>query len=755
MADVYAMESIVPETVKVTGADAPISELKPLVLVQLGQNLNMTFNQYKSDRQLAEHRWLRNQRQYLGVYDPDVEKELQQNRSRAYPKLTRVKCISILSRIMNLMFQGNDENWTLEAAPWPDMTEDDVKKAVADAQAEDSKNGGQPQKVTRPYVMAAVQKAAQKRADTIKALIKDQLQELGGDQTEDYVSLNRRVLQSGLLYGLGVLRGPFARECEMIEWSDDDEMPMPKRIKAWKPQYEFTPVWDFYPDMSARNFKNQDGYFIRKVMSRQGLRKLADRVDFLDNNIRRYLATHTMGNYRPQWYESELREMGVKSNVNEQKAESQKYEILIWQGPCSGHFLQLAGAEISGDKLADDIDAEVWMIDGIIIKCVVNPWKELEVDMTMLHTYCYDEDDTSPIGFGVPVAIRDSQMGVSAATRMLMDNASVVCGPNIEINTDLMRPDQDISVISAYKVWYREGEGVDAQWPAVRNVQIDAHLDPLMKIIDLFFKIADMETFVGPATGGDMSQTPSEPFRTAAGASMMRGDAALPFKDMIRAFDCFTQSVVQSMLNFNRKFNPTLTPDGDYNVIARGATSLMAKEVRGMQADNLATSLTDGEKLYVDDKKLLSVRVKARDMEDIMVDDDEAARREAQQAQTSQQQQDQMQKMAEGQLRAILAKAYSSITQGQKNAANADGTQVDNALTLLERGMANGVIEGGGMGPAGAPQGGGAGAGPGAGDDDLLSGGPSGGGQGGPAQGPAGQVPAPSGGGQQLQAPPA
>ena len=556
-ATAYALENIVPTAVAVQSTkNSPIDRLEPVTLTQLGQNLNLLFNQFRADRQLAEQRWLRNQRQYLGVYDPDIEKELQPNRSRAYPKLTRVKCISVLSRIMNLMFQGNDKNWTLSATPWPDMTKEDVVDAVKKAQADDQKNGGQPQQITREYVMAAVKKAAQCRANTVIELIDDQFQELGGDQTEDYVALNRRALASGLLYGLGVLRGPFARPCQMIRWSDDDKMPMPTRIKAYKPEFEFLSIWDFYPDMAAKRFKKMDGYFVRKVLSRQQFRDLADREDFMEQSIRLYLASHPQGNYRPQWYESELRAMGVKANVNETKAESTKYEILIYHGPITGQFLTLCGEEIDDARLADYIDAEIWMVDGLVIKGVANPWKALGVEMPMVHTYCYDEDDTSPIGFGLPTAIRDTQMNLSAAVRMLLDNASVVCGPNIEVNTDLMRPDMDITAITAYKVWYREGTDASAQWPAVRNVQIDAHIDSLLKIIDLFFRIADMETFVGPATGGDMSKGPSEPFRTAAGASMLRGDAALPFKDMIRAFDTFTQSIVNSVVVFNQKFNP-------------------------------------------------------------------------------------------------------------------------------------------------------------------------------------------------------
>ncbi len=690
---------------------APVKHIDSDNLRQLGQNLNMLFNQYRADRRLAELRWLRNQRQYLGVYDPEIEATLNAQRSRAYPRLTRVKCISVLSRLMNLMFQGNERNWELRAAPWPDMTIEEVQEAIEEALTADQKAGVTPdgQGPDLEYMMSAIKVFAQKRAEKLSLLIDDQLQELGGDQTEDYVALNRKALQSGILYGLGVLRGPFVRESKGVTWDTSGPVPMPKKKTVYKPVFEWINIWDFYPDMSAKRFSMMDGYFMRHVMSRSQILALKEKPGFFAKQIDDYLSRHTVGNYRPDWFESELRSMGVKANVNDQKVETTKYEILVWHGKTSGSTLQLAGCEVPADKVQLEIDSEVWTIDGNVIKADINPWVELEVDMTLVHTFLFDEDDTSPIGFGLPNAVRDSQMAVAAASRMLLDNASVVCGPQLELNTDLLRLDQDLTSIGAYKIWYREGNGPEAQFPAVRNVQIDAHMDSLLKIMDTFMKFADMETFVGPATGGDMSQAPSEPMRTAAGASMLRSDQALPFKDMIRAFDKFTQSIITSLVWFNRKFNPGLAPDGDYDVIARGATSLMAKELRGMQADELVKSLTPGEQIYIDDKKLLQVRLQSRDMGDIMVDDTEANRRLAQQSQTQAQQQDAQNRMMEANIRKILSDAFKGITQGQKNTAAADADTVNAVMQLLEKGIMNGVIsqQPAPPGAAGEPLGGG------------------------------------------------
>ncbi len=675
--------------------DAPVKRIDPGELRTFGQKLYQLFQQYVSDRRIAELRWLRNQRQYLGIYDPDIEKEFSVNRSRAYPRLTRVKCISVLSRLMNLMFPGNERNWAITGDPSPNMKIADVQKAIQEAQKADQDQGITPD-LSLEYVMDAVKALSNKRAKELEELIDDQLQELGGHQSYDYIALNRKVIQSGVLYGMGVLRGPFVRQGKATVWKVDPQtgQPTPKVKTVYKPMFEFLPVWDFYPDLSAKTFEEMDGYFTRVVMSRHQVRDLAMREDFLSEVIKKYLRDHPMGNYRPQPFETELRAMGVRVNVNEMKTETSKYEVICWHGPVSGLFLQMGGVDVPSDKLQDDMDAEIWMLDGNVIKCILNPWKELGVEVKTLHTFLFDEDDTSPVGFGLPNAIRDSQMAVSAATRMLLDNASVVCGPNLEVNTDLLRPDQDISSTSAYKIWYRTGEGIDAQWPAVRNLTIDSHLPDLQEIINMFMKFADAETFVGPATGGDMSQAPSEPMRTAAGASMLRGDAALPFKDIVRAFDQFTQSVIDSCVRFNQKFNPDQTEETDYNVIARGATSLIAKEIRGMQIDNLVLTIKPEEMVHVDERKLVEARFKSRDLEDLLVTKDEAGRRMQAQNQQAAQQAQQAQEMAEAQVRKILSDAFKNITQAQKNSALADAASVDAALKLLEQGLTNGNATG-------------------------------------------------------------
>ena len=669
------IEALAPEAPPLTQEDlAPIRDkYRPL------------FDTFSNDRFQAEQRWLRNLRQYLGVYDPEIERTLANGRSKAYPKITRVKCLSVLARLMNLMFPGNERNWALSPGPEPDVSQEDALQAVQMFLMRQQEAGVQTPP-TEEDLRQAVVEMAETKAARLSSVIDDYLQEMGGDQTQDYINVNRQVVASGILYGTGVLLGPFAREQTQTRWQFGGQVPQRVTETKYKPQFEFVPVWDFFPDMNAKNLTSEDGYFVRRIMSRQQVRKLAERQGFFPEIIRNYLSNEgAKGDYKPRQIDTELRNMGVQSNVNAQPKESGRYEVLTWYGPVEVNHLLLARADVDTATFAseDEIPGEVWMLGGRVIAVMPSPWHTMGATVRTCHTFTFDEDDTSPLGNGLPAVIRDSQLSVCAATRMLLDNCSVVCGPNIELNTDLLRPDQDLTSVHAYKVWYREGTGAEAQQPAVRNVAIDSHIAELTAVIRMFMEFADSESFVGPATGGDMSRGPSEPLRTAAGASMLRGDAALPFKDIVRNFDRFTQSVIQSLVWFSRLLGQSPDAEGDYNVIARGATSLIAKEIRGMQVDQLAATLTPGEIEHVDARKLVQKRFEVRDLTDMLLSEAEVANNRAQQQQAVQEQQALQAEHMRATIRGELANAFKDVAQGQKNVAATEKMRTEAVDTIL------------------------------------------------------------------------
>ena len=602
------------------------------------------------------------------------------DRSHAYPKLTRVKCVSMLSRLMHLLFPTSEKNWTLNPSPVPNLAEEDLAAVLSALQL----NANPEQPLDDKLIEMAIMEFARERSRNLEREIEDQLVDIGGSRQLDYVSLCRRVLMSGIVYGMGVLRGPFVRTQTQRTWARDPltGVVQPQSVEVLRPQYEHVSIWDYYPDMSAKYLHQMDGQFQRHVFAKHQLRELADRDDFFGDVIMDVLK-NTQGNYRQRTYESEMRALGGHANVNDQNG--RKYEAIVWDGYLDAADLLAAGHEVEA-RPGEQVEAVVWMVDGTVIKADVNPWREL-VPERKVHTYhhfIFEEDESTITGNGLPNIMRDSQMAVANASRMVMDNGGVVCGPQLELNLALLRQDQDLTAIHGFKNWYRDDDGPNSNIPAVRNVAIESHIDEMMQVISLFRDFADTETFVNPATGGDMSKGPSEPFRTAAGASMLRGDAALPFKDVVRNFDLFTQSVLGSLVAFNASFNPKPSIRGDHQVVPRGATSLIAKEVRGLVLDSLSQTLPPDEQRYLNKYELVREKLAARDVEvgTVLVDKDEAARRDKQAADEAARQQEQTAELLRAEVRKSLAEAVKALTQSDKNAAAADQMQAKMAAEL-------------------------------------------------------------------------
>lgn len=675
------------EPTPVPGSDAAPAPGAPRVspegLARLGAMLAGRFEQYEKDRTLAEQKWAKNARQYLGVYDPDIEKLIPANRSKAYPRITRVKCVSMLSRLMNLLFPADDKNWTVNPSAVPDLDQEDLQPILDGLMPPDGQ-----QAPPDAVIEEAIRKFARERGRRMELEIEDQLQELGGCRLIDYVQLCRKVLASGIQYGAGVLRGPFIEEQEQRYWQVANGRLTALTRTAYRPRFEWVSLWDYYPDMGAKTLDQMDGQFLRQVMSRHQLIALKKRADFKAEQIDKFLRQKPTGNYRRRLYETELRALGVQNNTSQ--SESNKFEAVVWDGYCSGQELADAGVLVPADKLTDDVRCQVWLLENTVIKAELDPWTGLDggEEIHQYHHFIFEEDESFLLGNGLPAIVRDSQMGVCAATRMVLDNGSVQ--RNFEVNTKLLSPTMDVSGIDPDKIWYRDDD--DAQTvnvPAVRVIDLPLKLGEMQQVITLFQNFADQETFVSAATGGDLQRGPSEPFRTAAGASMLRGDAALPFKDVVRNFDAFTESVIGALLIFNRNFNTNPGIRGDFKPIARGATSLIAKEVQGMQLDSFAQTLTEEEKPYVNGKELARARARVRDLDskDVVYDDAKCEQIDQQRREDAQRAQQLQDEALRAEIRKTLADALKSITQAGKNSASATASTANVILAALEKGL--------------------------------------------------------------------
>jgi len=183
------------------------------------------------------------------------------------------------------------------------------------------------------------------------------------------------------------------------------------------------------------------------------------------------------------------------------------------------------------------------------------------------------------------------------------------CGPQVEVNWSLMVPGADFNSFYPRKIWYREGKGIDAQYPALRVYNIDSHIDELIKIIELFKSFGDEETTLPTWMIGQMVNN-----ETAQATSGRMATITVSIKDIAKNFDTFTEKVMRDLYAWNMDFNPRTDIKGDYSVKARGVSSLVMKEIRMQALSQLNTTLTPEQKDYIPEGEFVSEMFKAHDL---------------------------------------------------------------------------------------------------------------------------------------------
>ena len=670
-------------------------------LVKIGDHLKSKYSQYQTDRKPLEEQWIKNLRQYRGKYDPEVLANIPEGRSRVYPKETHTKVIGFVAKLMEMMFPASDKNWSVDATPVPSISQDDLQSIMDKltqqsqvemqaAQQEPAQPGtapASPTEVTSDMIEREVISFAKDRARKMEREIEDQLADLGGDQVT-YEQLCKKVLRSGGIYGYGIAKGPMTQYKTERKWEKD---PTSGQFKAVtkdipRPMYEHVKVWDLFPDLTARGWRKQDGVFERLVMNRHEVVKIKSNKDFYEDVVAAFLQDNRTGNYTPNNADTQLNALNKAEGVS--TSSKNKFEVVRWLGYLDGQDMLDAGVEgVKEADAASDIFAEVWMLGDKVIRIDIAPFGENPADN--YHCFIFDEDEDSGLtGTGLPEVLRDSQMRLCSIDRATQDNMAACAGPVYEINRELLSPGQKINAIRAFQVIYRDGTGTESGSRAINAITTDSHISELIslrkEVLDTFDRESSLPAWLFGSTEGL-----GEAFRTSNNMSMMTGGANMVQKDVVRAFDLFTASVIGSVVAWNMEFNENVEIKGDFNVGARGNKSLVAKEVRGAALDQFMTTLTEDERAIFKTRDTLIERLRSRDLPTELLEDDVTARKildqRAQAAQAQQQLADRHLTAQAGKLEAGATKDIETV----KLAASQNQAKIAEILSRVEQNLAN------------------------------------------------------------------
>jgi len=578
-------------------------------LNSLGSILESKYTEYKDARDDIEDDWIEDLRAFMGQYDPEVLAKIQSkgDRSQVYVGLTRTKVLAAFSRITDLLFQPGQKFFSIEATPiakQPLVEQELTERAALEImQAAEVVDPGLVDDLIQARLIELEEELKEEtaiRVDNMEEAILDQAVE------SNLESKMKDAIMEQVIFGTGAMKAGTLRIEKDHKWVKGDEGFQLIYEESAFPEMEAVSVFDLYPDPHATSMDDLRDIFRRHIISRQEFKNLKEFPGFNQDLIEECIEMNPEGNHDEAQHEKDRRQI---ANVNDRSSQTHKFELLEYWGSINGYDLQDAGVEFGDDDdLAQEYHANIWIIDGKVIKAQLNP---LPGGIIPYFIFPYEKNPHAFWGTGVPRMMRDSQATMNAATRIYLDNVALSSGPMVEVNTDIMASGEDPTELYPWRVFLREGG--DGNQPMVRFYQPQSNSPALVSVIELFRRFADETTALPSYTHG---QTQSSLNRTATGISILMSNANIVLKSVIKNIDDYlTKPMIRSLYDWNMTWNENENVKSDMRIVAKGSTALIQKEVQSQRLlqflslinNPLDAQMVDREKLLTDIAKSLDI----------------------------------------------------------------------------------------------------------------------------------------------------
>lgn len=583
--------------------------------------------------------WLEDLRQYEGIYEPDVLKNIKSNESsEMFANVTRWHTNAWAARIGDMMFPTDDKNYEISPTPNPELSE--TANRAAEEAAKAAQEATQAQQEGGPEAAApivekgnalakaagiaqAVLDQAKKSCGGMERVIDDQLRECGYN-----IQARAGILDSCKLGG-AVLKGPLVSNRPKRAWvavpptPEDTSRGLDPTPGYWSleaiddpaPQSVRVNMWSIFPEMGAASWDDKEFLFERHLPNAARLRRLRDLPGFDRAAINAILAegpTEAMPTYL-----AEVRSLDREAT----QPISKRFIAWEYYGPverqemidliqhCQPAAWEDWLAEVQGSD-EQTFNVVIWFCQGRLLKFA--DWPNDTGDF--IHDYLpfMDRPDSGPLsGIGVPRILRDPQAAINGGWRMVLDNGALSAGPQIVIDKAAVAPADNSWRLLPRKVWHLIKASVPGTTPPFQAFNITNNQAELANIIKLAREFADEEASLPQIAQGEQGEhvTP-----TAQGMSMLMGSANVIFRWCIRNWDDkITSPHIERYYAWNMCHNPDESIKGDMRVVARGTSVLLAKQATAATVTAVAERWTVHPVLgpLVDAKKAATSALKA------------------------------------------------------------------------------------------------------------------------------------------------
>ena len=523
-----------------------------------GSRLRKLAAEQSQKRSTIEERWLRDLRQYHGKYSVEEEKRIDTAEgSTVFVNITRNKSNGAEARIGDMLFPTDDRNWAIEPTPVPSLKS--AKENPETAQE-----------------AISIMRKAEKAAELMQDEIDDQLTE------SKYQSKARDMIHDAVVLGTGIIKGPIIVGKMKKKWEEDGQgNQVLSMVEDLRPAVEYVDIWRFFPDMSTTKLSDCEFFFEQHRWTKKQLRNFARLPNVLQEQVRGVVKAGKSKDIAHN-RESDIREITGISNY----ANDSRYEVWEYHGPISKQELidvvtsdedpSMDPKEI--DELDDEVEAVVFFSDTHVLKVAINAMDTEEKPYSSL---CWEQDDGSPFGFGVPYLMSSAQKVINSSWRMMLDNAGQSVTDQIIVNDGIVEPVDGKWTMGPKKIW-RMTDVARSVKEAFAVFETRNNQTEYANIIQMARQFADEETNMPLIAQGEQS---SHVTKTSSGMGMLMNSANIVLRRAVKNWDDdITDPLIGRFYDWNMQFSDKKEIKGDYCIEARGSSALLVRE---KQQENL------------------------------------------------------------------------------------------------------------------------------------------------------------------------
>ena len=513
-------------------------------------------------------------------YEPAKLAEIQeQGGSEIFMGIVSAKCRTATAWLRDtLLGTGTDKPWSLTATPIPEVPPD-ITQAMQNIMQQNLMQyydaGGEPPDEAelkqlasgmKDTAMRAMKFEAEKRVERMETKMEDQM--LEGGFTKALFEFTNDIAT----FPYAILKGPIPRKRKAMKYVEGGLGVVDVLRDEWERVDPFKFYWmpwgDDIHSMPVAELHHLTRDDVENMLGVEG---------YDEDAVRSILTDFGSGGFSWLDHNDDLMEDATGQDFDEANTDLVA-AIQLWDTIPGDVLLEWGLSEDEVEDPHKSYPCEVWMIDNIVVRAVLNydPLGRKPYYMTSFEKVPGRID-----GNGVADLCMDAQNMCNAAARALANNMGISSGPQVGVNISRLPNGEDITQMYPWKIWQFKQSDYQDSTPPMTFFQPNSNAAELMGVFDRFMAISDEVSGIPRYMTG---QHVPGAGRTSSGLSMLMSNAGKSIKQVISNID---HDVMRPMLErqYQRNLRYSDDPDliGDVQIVATGAMSLVVKEAEAVR----------------------------------------------------------------------------------------------------------------------------------------------------------------------------